>query len=127
MIVLVTGGRDYKDRDHFDKTLRHVWTTHTGCFDTIMHGACGLDADELFDITKITGADRLAQNWATLNAVPCIWVPAAWKRLGRPAGPIRNQAMIDKKPDLVVAFPGGVGTADCVRRARKANIRVIEA
>jgi hypothetical protein len=35
--------------------------------------------------------------------------------------------MIDQgRPDLVVAFPGGRGTADMVRRARAAGISVIE-
>ena len=38
-----------------------------------------------------------------------------------------TQQMIDEgKPDLVVAFKGGTGTADMVRRAKKHNIKVIE-
>ena len=42
-------------------------------------------------------------------------------------GHIRNQQMIDEgKPDLVVAFKGGTGTADMTRRAKKHNIKVIE-
>jgi len=54
-------------------------------------------------------------------------VRAKWSKHGRAAGPIRNQEMIDEcKPDLVVAFPGGRGTADMVRRAKAAGIRVIE-
>ena len=52
---------------------------------------------------------------------------ADWAKHGRKAGPIRNQRMIDEgRPDLVVAFPGGTGTADMVERARVAGIRVIE-
>ena len=31
----------------------------------------------------------------------------------------------DLKPDLVLAFPGGRGTADMVRRAKEAGIRVV--
>lgn len=35
--------------------------------------------------------------------------------------------MLDEgKPDLVVVFPGGTGTADMVRRAKKAGVEVIE-
>jgi hypothetical protein len=34
--------------------------------------------------------------------------------------------LLEGKPDLVVAFPGGKGTADMVRRARKANVPVKE-
>lgn len=44
---------------------------------------------------------------------------------GKAAGPIRNQRMLDEgKPDLVVAFPGGRGTADMVRRAKAAGVPV---
>ena len=51
---------------------------------------------------------------------------AEWHRLGRKAGPIRNQRMLDEgKPDLVVAFPGGTGTAGMVALACKAGVRVI--
>jgi predicted Rossmann-fold nucleotide-binding protein len=34
--------------------------------------------------------------------------------------------MLDMKPDGVVAFPGGDGTADMVRRARAAGVKVWE-
>ena len=38
---------------------------------------------------------------------------------GNAAGPIRNQRMLDHgKPDIVVAFPGGSGTADMVKLSR---------
>ena len=54
--------------------------------------------------------------------------PADWKKYGKSAGPLRNQRMIDEgKPDLVVAFPGGVGTADMISRAKAYNISVLYA
>jgi hypothetical protein len=50
-----------------------------------------------------------------------------WDELGKKAGPLRNQRMLDEgKPDLVVAFPGGGGTKDMVRRAVKAGVSVHE-
>ena len=49
---------------------------------------------------------------------------ADWETHGRAAGPIRNEKMLTWKPDLVVAFPGGVGTADLVRRAEAAGVPV---
>lgn len=53
--------------------------------------------------------------------------PADWKRDGRGAGPIRNQRMIDEgKPHIVIAFPGGKGTADMVMRAEMAGIPVVK-
>lgn len=51
---------------------------------------------------------------------------AEWDRLGRKAGPIRNQRMLDEgKPALVIAFPGGTGTAGMVAIARKGRVPVI--
>jgi hypothetical protein len=59
--------------------------------------------------------------------VPCLRVSAEWEKFGKKAGFIRNEKMLALgKPDLVVAFPGGVGTAMMVRLARKQGIRVIE-
>jgi len=50
-----------------------------------------------------------------------------WDELGKKAGPLRNQRMLDEgKPDLVVAFPGGGGTKDMVRRAVKAGVAIHE-
>lgn len=75
------------------------------------------------------GADSVGVDWAAANWLPCRQFPADWETHGKAAGPIRNQQMLDEgKPDLVVAFPGGRGTADMVRRAKKAGVevRVIE-
>lgn len=53
--------------------------------------------------------------------------PAKWKMYGRSAGAIRNAVMLSEfQPDIVVAFPGGRGTAHMVRIARAAGIDVIE-
>lgn len=79
------------------------------------------------------GADRLADVWARRHGIPTLPFAANWYPNGRAggldkgAGPKRNQRMIDEgKPDLVIAFKGGTGTADLVRRARSAGIQVIE-
>jgi ABC-type Fe3+-hydroxamate transport system substrate-binding protein len=47
-------------------------------------------------------------------------------KYGPSAGPIRNGRMLEYKPDLVIAFPGGRGTANMVKQARKAGIAVVE-
>jgi hypothetical protein len=73
------------------------------------------------------GADRLAEEWAKAQAIPCD-LSASWDGLGRKAGPIRNQRMLDEgRLDLVVAFPGGRGTADMLasRRSRLASGRSV--
>lgn len=59
--------------------------------------------------------------------VPVIVYHADWNAHGRSAGPIRNAKMLaEGKPDLVVAFPGGKGTAHMVGIARKAGVPVVE-
>lgn len=73
------------------------------------------------------GADHLSTEWAMTYDTGLKEYPADWDQHGKAAGPIRNQQMLDEgKPDIVVAFPGGRGTADMVRRAKKAGIEVIE-
>jgi UDP-N-acetylmuramoylalanine-D-glutamate ligase len=52
--------------------------------------------------------------------------PAKWDLHGKSAGPIRNQQMLDTGVDLVIAFPGGKGTAHMVSIAKKAGVKVVE-
>jgi predicted Rossmann-fold nucleotide-binding protein len=40
---------------------------------------------------------------------------------------VRNRQMLTEgRPDLVVAFPGGKGTANMVALARKAGVEIVE-
>lgn len=72
------------------------------------------------------GVDFLASRWAIANEIKTCIYPAQWSKLGKAAGPVRNQRMLDEeKPDMVLAFPGGIGTADMVDRAKKAGITVL--
>jgi hypothetical protein len=98
MRVLVCGGRDYTDRNAVYRVLDRLHKKHT--IAAIIQGGA-------------RGADRLAVDWATSRKIVLEWYIADWNRLGPGAGHIRNQRMIDEgKPDAVVAFPGGTGTAD---------------
>jgi hypothetical protein len=108
LTVLVCGGRDYTDRERVYRLL----SFNRAKIAMIVQGAA-------------TGADTLACEWAIANKVPCLRVPAEWDRFGKKAGFIRNEKMLSlAKPDLVVAFPGGAGTAMMVRLAKNAGIRV---
>lgn len=108
MKVLVCGGRDFSDSAWVFRVLDSLNPDH------IIEGGA-------------TGADAFAQAWAIHRCKTLSTVQADWKRHGRAAGAIRNQEMIDRfNPDLVIAFPGGKGTADMIRRARKAGIEVME-
>jgi len=73
------------------------------------------------------GADRLAHYWATKKGLPTKRFRADWRLHGRAAGPIRNMKMLaEGQPDLVIAFPGGDGTADMIRQARAAGVEVLD-
>lgn len=111
--VLVCGGRKYDDVVRLTDVLNDIHRTR-GPITHLIHG----DA---------SGADRLAGTFGRMAGLRVIAFPADWVTHGVAAGPIRNQQMIDEgNPDLVVAFPGGGGTKDMVRRARKAGVEVIE-
>ena len=77
----------------------------------------------------------LGADWhAHLHAVARGWVVEAyaanWLLHGNSAGPIRNQRMVDLRPvaNVCVGAPLGKspGTRDCMARARKAGIRVVD-
>lgn len=108
--VLVCGSRGYTDQIALDQVLTALHREYH--FTCLIHG-------------NATGADQLADKWAHANGVERVACPADWKRKGRAAGPIRNQQMLEMRPNLVIAFPGGTGTKDMVRRATKVGITVI--
>lgn len=106
MRILVCGGRSYEDWNAVSKALKSLEPT------VIIQGGA-------------PGADRLAQKWAEHNAIPVVTYPANWNT-GKKGGPMRNAFMLgDSRPDMVVAFPGGTGTADMVRQAVAASVPVM--
>ena len=111
MMLLVCGGRDYADAETVFSALDalHAKTP----IECLIEGGA-------------KGADALARAWAQQRGVRVQTFPADWKRHGRSAGPKRNQQMIEVRPDMVMAFPGGRGTADMVRRARAVGVAVVE-
>jgi hypothetical protein len=109
MRILVCGGRDFNNRLFLAATLESL-----GPITRVIHGGA-------------RGADMLAGEWAIENGIPFEVFGADWEKYGRAAGPRRNAEMLAKgKPDLVVAFPGGRGTADMVRRAKAKGVPVKE-
>jgi hypothetical protein len=135
--VLVCGGRDYQGRDKVFRTLSALMGEATeehpmGTIQlVVIHGDCPTGADcwaEDFVHVYWTQVMRFPADWADLSHDDCLkrwshkhgWYDAR-------AGFRRNQKMIDEgKPDQGVAFPGGPGTADMVRRLKKAGIPVTE-
>jgi hypothetical protein len=110
-IVLVCGGRDYDDVDLITIVLDNL-RIEFGTLFIVQGGA--------------KGADLLARKYAIANGLPCATVHANWGFYGPTAGPIRNGWMLGLNIDVVIAFFGGRGTADMVRRAKSAGIEVRE-
>lgn len=72
-----------------------------------------------------SGADSLARRWAIRHQVPNQRFKADWNH-GLSGGPKRNrQMLVEGKPDAVIAFPGGKGTANMVRQATHAGVPVL--
>lgn len=111
-VVLVCGGRNFADQRWVFRTLDALHKERR--ITKIVHGGA-------------RGADTYAHTWAATRRVPVIRCLANWELHRRAAGPIRNSEMLrDHSPDLVVAFPGGDGTADMIKKARAKGIEVLE-
>lgn len=108
MRVLVCGSRDWTDTETIQLTLSRLPLTAE-----VIHG------DAL-------GADNLAASYAMLRGHPVRAFPADWRGKGKRAGIIRNLAMLDEKPDLVIAFWDGKspGTRHTITEAGRRGIRV---
>jgi len=114
--VCITGGRDYNDYNTVCRALAHVrrhsvpnghWTRMV----LVVGGA--------------KGADTLAEQWARRNGIAYLRVPAEWDELGKAAGHLRNEEMLSWVPiKLLIAFPGGRGTAHAVKTAQSMGIQV---
>jgi hypothetical protein len=121
--VLVCGGRDYRDRVRVFEALDRLHAERK--ISVVIEGGQRTRDPKTREI--VGGADYWGNRWADWRCISFTTMWADWRTYGAAAGPIRNQLMIDKgRPDLVVAFPGGRGTADCVARARAAGIEVVE-
>lgn len=110
-VLACTGGRDFADIDFVYDTLDF--------------------ASGYYNVHKILigdakGADYMVTQWCISAMMPHEVFRADWKTHGKAAGPIRNQVMLDEHPEYLLAFPGGVGTMDCVKRAEKMWIVVID-
>ena len=109
--VLVTGGRHYSDHTNLANALSTIGPSQ------IIHGAA-------------TGADTLSGQFADTNGLEVRRYPVtpeAWNTVGKSAGIKRNMLMLDtEKPDMVLAFPGGNGTAHMTSYAHSQGYRVLK-
>jgi hypothetical protein len=110
MKVLVCGGRNYLNRAKVFETLDYLDTTRH--FTLVIHG-------------NARGADSLGAQWGYERRRNVTGVPAQWDKYGKKAGYIRNITMADLQPDLIVAFPGGIGTNMMIDIAKSRQIPII--
>lgn len=103
--LLISGGRDFDDVDFMVEKLEIIREYH--------------------NVTKVIsggakGVDTIGEMWAEELGLELSVYEPDWDKHGKAAGVIRNQEMLDDgKPDGVICFPGGKGTADMARRATK--------
>lgn len=113
MKMLVCGGRDYCDYKKMTSIMLEYFIFEPEENILIAGGA--------------NGADSLAVAIANKHSIKKIIHKPDWDKYGKGAGFIRNQAMIDEKPNIVIAFWDGKskGTADTINRARKNKITTL--
>lgn len=100
--IIVTGGRDFSDRNTVYRVLDQVNP------DIIIHG-------------NAKGVDTLCKEWAIEKGKKEVAYNAKWNLHGKIAGPLRNREMVCDNLDanLGIVFPGGKGTQDCFKQMLK--------
>ncbi len=109
--ILVCGSRDWVDADAIADRLLALPGEHEEI--TVLHGGA-------------RGADYLASAYAESFGFTVRAFPADWKTHGKRAGVLRNLAMLDEAPDLVIAFQrnGSRGTQHTIDEATRREISV---
>jgi len=107
--VAVAGGRAYQVTAQDEHALDAVRTllAAAGGWAVMLHGGA-------------TGADTGAATWARARGIPCVSFhveDALWRSVG-PAALLRNA-------DMLVAFPGGDGTASTVKEATRRRLFIV--
>lgn len=74
---------------------------------------------------KARGVDTLGERWAKENDVPIKDCYADWDKLGKKAGPIRNQEMAEYAEALILIYDGvSRGSSDMLERAKKKGLQI---
>lgn len=109
--VLVTGSRDWDDRDTIYKAL---YAFDDAPHVTLVHGDC-------------RGADRIAAEFAEQMGWTVEPHPAKWELFGNQAGYIRNDEMVKLGANICLAFNKNMskGAGGCAALAEGAGIKVI--
>jgi len=108
MLVAVSGYREFNDYAYFCKKLSLIE------IDKMVFGDC-------------RGADALAERYCIEHDIPYKKLRADWGTYGKSAGPKRNRAILDEKPDIIFLFlhPLSKGTRDMLKAVKKRDISYI--
>lgn len=117
MKILVCGGRNFTDEDRLHAILDQCCV---GFFQELNEHAEIISGGA-------SGADKMAAKFAKGRGIISTVVLPDWGKHKKAAGFIRNQAMIDLSPNLVIAFWDGKskGTKDTITRAKKKGITTL--
>jgi hypothetical protein len=110
MKTIIAGGRYYRESDYAFSLLDEYNDALGGITEVVSGGA--------------PGADAIGEEWATKNGIPIKKFEALWHQ-GKGAGPIRNQKMA-RYAEALILFPGGPGSKNMLRNARKRNLIIID-
>lgn len=125
--LLVTGSRNWTDRDVIDRALADVWHEW------------GRPSDAVLVVGRCRdGADAIAEEIWAARGLPVEPHPARWNYYGKQAGFRRNSHMVNLGADLCLAFiapcikhgcpepalHGSHGARDCGDKATEAGIDV---
>ena len=120
--ILVSGSRDWAYRQFVWNALDSAASLLSPDAErplsviNVLHGACP------------TGADCMADQFCKKFCVSVQRFPADWDTHGKYAGYLRNKAMVDTNPDLVLIFNrnSSSGASMTAKLARDAGLLVIE-
>ena len=120
MRILVTGSRNWTNKDAIEKNLFFEALHHPSIDKiTVVSGNCP------------TGADYMAEEWARLMGWEVELHPADWNKHGKKAGFLRNAEMVALGADICIAFildasKGATHTANLAEKAGIKTIRILD-
>jgi hypothetical protein len=133
MVIVVTGSRDWRDRETVRRVLSDLPTGST-----VIHGNNGRILERGPNKGQLVGLDKIAGQEASALGFEVVPVDADWDGFGKAAGPIRNRQMLNMLEQLVkergdngrvIAFHPFIdrskGTRDCKEEAERRGIETV--